>query len=590
MKPANNEMQPQHCSVIVIGAGESGVAVGCQLKSKLGVTDFRIFDRQGGIGGAWYINRYPGVACDIPALLFSYSFAPNYVWTSLFPPGQEIQQYIASVASRYSLEDNIELNTEVSEAQWLPDSAEWEVRITRLVPFTGDLSETERQRRIAQHGRASVYLDEEVVRSKVLITCAGELVEPNAWPANVPGIDKFQGEVMHSARWRDNVDLADKNVVVVGTGCTSAQLVPALLETSSNSNAVPASGVLAEKRGPRHVTQLMRTAPWYMARTTPPPAWFNRGITAIQLIPGLGRLFRFLLFLYAESTWLNVGMGPLGVTRRRRFQNSLLDHMRNVVPEKYHSMLTPTFGVGCKRIIIDDGWLDCLSLHDRFELTTRPLVSVGEKSVSGDEKGASEPLTKPADVIILANGFETSTYLHRVTIRNGAGKSLHDVWRAQGGPGAYLSTAVHGFPNFFMVLGPNAVSGHSSAILASENVAGYALRHFVGKVLSGEARTVEVREEAERRYTADVQRRSLDKVWQGCRGGYIAESGWNSSICPYNQIHFSMMCKYPKWEDWDIEYTTFGKAQLQKPGYATYIFMTAVVLATACLHILLRSR
>ncbi|KAK7949261.1 uncharacterized protein PG986_010147 [Apiospora aurea] len=565
-------MQPQSCSVIVIGAGESGIAVGCQLKSKLGVTDFCIFDRQGGIGGAWYINRYPGVACDIPALLFSYSFAPNYVWTSLFPPGQEIQQYIASVASKYGLEDNIELNTEVSEAQWLPDSAEWEVRITRLVPFAGDLSEAERQRRIAQHGRASVYLDEEVVRSKILITCAGELVEPHAWPAEVPGIDKFQGEVMHSARWRDDVDLADKNVVVVGTGCTSAQLVPALLETSSNT-------------------------PWYMARTTPPPARFNRGMTAIQLIPGLGRLFRFLLFLYAESTWLNVGMGPLGITRRRRFQKSLLAHLRKVVPEKYHAMLTPTFGVGCKRIIIDDGWLDCLSLHDRFELTTRPLVSVSERSVvlgpspeSGDEKGASEPLTKPADVIILANGFETSTYLHRITIRNGAGKSLHDVWREQGGPGAYLSTAVHGFPNFFMVLGPNAVSGHSSAILASENVAGYALRHFVAKVLSGEARTVEVREDAERRYTADVQRRSLDKVWQGCRGGYIAESGWNSSICPYNQIHFSMMCKYPKWEDWDIEYTTFGKSQLQKPGYATYMFVTAVVLVTASLHILFRSR
>ncbi|KAK8086053.1 hypothetical protein PG994_001027 [Apiospora phragmitis] len=554
-------MKPQHCSVIVIGAGESGIAVGCQLKSKLGVTDFRIFDRQGGIGGAWYINGYPGVACDIPALFFSYSFAPNYVWTSLFPPGQEIQQYLASVASKFSLEDNIELNTEVGEAQWLPESAEWEVRITRLVPFAGDLSEAERQRRIAQHGRAGVYLEDEVVRAKVLITCAGELVEPNAWPAEVPGIDAFRGEVMHSARWRDDVELADKNVVVVGTGCTSAQLVPALLETSSSSKAASSSSssssgdiTTEKKRGPKHVTQLMRTAPWYMARTTPPPAWFHRLVTAIQLIPGLGRLFRLLLFLYAESTWLNVGLGTLGVTRRRRFQASLLAHLRNVVPARYHAMLTPTFGVGCKRIIVDDGWLDCLSLQDRFELTTRPLVSIGERSVvlgpspasetgpgGDDEKGGtassssgnpSTVITQPADVIVLANGFETSTYLHRLTIRNGAGQSLHDVWRAQGGPGAYLSTAVHGFPNYFMVLGPNAVSGHSSAILASENVAGYALTHFVSKVLRGEARTVDVRGDAERRYTADVQRRSVDKVWQGCRGGYIAESGWNSSICP----------------------------------------------------------
>ncbi|KAK8078263.1 FAD/NAD(P)-binding domain-containing protein [Apiospora saccharicola] len=586
-------MKPQHCSVVVIGAGESGIAVGCQLKSKLGVTDFRIFDRQGGVGGAWYINRYPGVACDIPALFFSYSFAPNYVWTSLFPPGQEIQQYLALVASKYGLEDNIELNTEVTEAQWLPDTAEWEVRVTRLVPFAGDLSEAERQRRVAQHGRASVYLEEEVVRAKVLITCAGELVEPNAWPAEVPGIETFQGEVMHSARWRDDVDLEGKNVVVVGTGCTSAQLVPTLLETSSSSKATA-----EKKRGrPKHVTQLMRSAAWYMARPTPPPASFNRMMTVIQLIPGLGRLFRLLLFLYAESTWLNIGMGALGITRRRRFQNSLLAHMRKMVPEKYHAMLTPSFGVGCKRIIIDDGWLDCLSLHDRFELTTRPLVSVGETTVTlgpspepGDVKGASDPVTQPTDVIVLANGFETSTYLHRVTIRNGAGQSLRDAWRAQGGPGAYMSTAVHGFPNLFMVLGPNAVSGHSSAILASENIAGYVLPHFVSKVLSGEARTVEVKEDAERRYTTDVQRKSRDKVWQGCRGGYIAESGWNSSICPYNQIHFSMMCKYPKWQDWDIEYTAIGKDQLQKPSYATYLFVMVVVLTVACVHLLLRSK
>lgn len=210
-------------------------------------------------------------------------------------------------------------------------------------------------------------------------------------------------------------------------------------------------------------------------------------------------------------------------------------------------MLTPTFDVWCRRIIVDDGWLDCLSLsEDRFQLTTRPLVSVGPRSVilgpsssksesGGEETGgaAAEAVTEePADVIVLANRFDTSTYLHRINIRNGEGKSMHDVWRAQGGPGAYISTTVHGFPNFFMVLGPNGVGGHSSVILASENVAGYVLPHFVAKVLCGAARTVEVKEEAERRYTADVQRRSRDKVWQGCRGGYIADSGWNSAICP----------------------------------------------------------
>ncbi|KAK8135026.1 FAD/NAD(P)-binding domain-containing protein [Apiospora sp. TS-2023a] len=419
------------------------------------------------------------------------------------------------------------LNTEVTEAQWLPDTAEWEVRVTRLVPFACDLSEADRQRRVTQGGRGSIYREAETVRAKVLITCAGELVEPNARPADVPGIENFQGEVMHWARWRDDVDLEYKNVIVVGTGCTSAQLGPTLLETSSSSKAA----AVEKKRG--H------------------PSWNACYAPAIP------------------STWLNIGTGALGITRRRRFQNSLLGHMRKMVPEKYHAMLTPTFGVGCKRIIIDDGWLDCLSLHDRFELTTRPLVSVGERSVglgpspeSGDEKGATEPLTEPAGVIVLANGFETSTYLHRVTIRNGAGQSLQDIWRVPGGPGAYMSTDVHGFPNLFTVLGPNAVSRHSSAILASENIAGNVLPNFVARVLSGEARTVEVEEDAERWYTADVQRRSRDKY----------------------DVPVS------KCQDWDIEYTALRKAQQQTPGHATYLFVMVVVLIVASAHLLLRSR
>lgn len=445
---------------------------------------------------------------------------------------------MVSVCKKFNIIDNIQLNSEVCEAHWLPECSEWEVHVARLVPLAGDLSEAERQSRIEQHGRTSVYLDIEVIRSKILITCAGELVEPNVWPKDVSGLDVFQGDVMHSARWRDEVDLTDKHVVVVGTGCTSAQLVPSIMNIKAGS---PRDA----RKGPKHVTQLMRTAPWLMPRPSTPPVWFNRTMTALQLVPGLGFLFRGLLFLYAESTWLNVGMGRLGKGRRDRFQNSLLAHLRKTVPEKYHEMLTPDFGVGCKRIIIDDGWLECLGLQDRVELSTRPLVSVGARTVvlgplvtngtTSDDESSTSVITKPADVIILANGFETSTYLHRIKIQNAAGKSLHDVWRAKekgrGGPGAYLSTAVHGFPNFFMVLGPCSVSGHSSAILASENVAGYAL-NFVRLVLSGEARTVEVKLDAERRYTADVQERSADKVWQTCRGGYISETGWNSSICP----------------------------------------------------------
>ncbi|EXF79101.1 hypothetical protein CFIO01_06423 [Colletotrichum fioriniae PJ7] len=398
---------PKSFSAIIIGAGESGIAVGCMLKTKLGTDDFRIFDRQSGVGGAWYANRYPGVACDIPAIFYSYSFAPNYEWTTLFPPGQEIQQYLNGVCDKFGIRSNIQLNTEVSSARWIDEDAEWEVKVTYLDP-------------------RDKTPEEVTLRCKVLVTCAGELVEPNIWPQHVPGIESFQGQVFHTAQWKDEVSLTGKDVVTV--------------------------------------------------------------------------------------------------------------------PSRYHDMLTPHFGVGCRRIIVDCGWLESLSLPN-VELTNRPLVSIEPQGVvlgprpeeerlnSNDQKHHKEIIQKPADVILLANGFETSTYLHRLKVQGRNGTFLHDVWQANGGPGAYLSTAVHGFPNFFMVLGPNSVSGHSSAILASENVAGYAL-NFLKLVLSGQARTVEILLEAEQSYTADVQRRSLDKVWQTCHNGYIQKCGWNSSICP----------------------------------------------------------
>lgn len=348
-------------------------------------------------------------------------------------------------------------------------------------------------------------------------------MEPNSWPRDVPGLELFKGPVFHSARWKADIDLNDKDVVVVGAGCTAAQLVPSLMK---------------EPHAPKSVTQLMRSPPWVMPRPQTPHLWKKYASLVFQLLPPLALFLRYVLFFYAESTWLNIGMSRFNKWRRQRFEGNLLSHLQKTVPGKYLTMLTPSFGVGCRRIIIDDGWLDCLSLSN-VELTTRPLVSVNERGVVlGPEPSILSPTknnggysTKSADVIILANGFETSTYLHRLKVRGTNGKYLHDVWNERGGPSAYLSTAIHGFPNFFMILGPNAVSGHSSAILASENVANYALQ-FISLILKGKAETVEIKERAEKDYTAEVQRRSMDKVWQTCKNGYIAPNGWNSSICP----------------------------------------------------------
>ena len=418
---------------------------------------------------------------------------------------------------------NIQLNTEISEARWIENEAEWEVHLISLAPHTGDFSDVDRRERIRMRGENSVYLGESTIRTKILITCAGELVEPNTWPRNVPGSELFRGPIIHSARWRSDIDLREKDIMVIGTGCTSAQLVPSLIQ---------------EPYAARSVTQLMRSPPWIMSRPKTPLVWQRYSAIVFRLLPPLALMLRYLLFFYAESTWLNIGMSRLNKWRRECFERKLLSQLRKAIPGKYIDMLTPSYGVGCKRIIVDGGWLDCLKLPN-VELTTRPLLSVNERSVvlgpepadSKSTKTSRSICTKSADVIILANGFETSTYLHRLKVQGIDGVSLQDVWKERGGPSAYLSTAVHGFPNFFMILGPNAVSGHSSAILASENVANYALQ-LISPILRGEAYRVEIKEEAERSYTAEVQTRTRNKVWQTCRNGYIAQNGWNSSICP----------------------------------------------------------
>lgn len=415
------------------------------------------------------------------------------------------------------------MNTEISEARWIENESEWEIHLTTLAPFAGDLSDAERRERVGKKGESDTYLGNSTVRTKVFISCAGEFVKPNSWPRDFPDIKLFKGPVFHSARWKADIDLRNKDVVVVGAGCTSAQLVPSLME---------------EPHAARSITQLMRSPPWVMPRPETPDLWKKYASLVFQILPPLALFLRYILFLYAETTWFNIGMTRFNKWRRRRFESKLLLHLRKTVPEKYIPMLTPSFGVGCRRIIIDGGWLDSLNLPN-VELTTRPLVSVNERSVVlGPEPSIASPtknngclVTKPADVIILANGFEKSTFLHRLKIRGTDGKYLQDVWNEREGPSAYLSTAVHGFPNFFMILGPNAISGHGSAILATENVANYALQ-FVSLILKGKAQVVEVKEKAERDYTSEVQRRSIDKVWQTCRKGYIAPNGWNSAICP----------------------------------------------------------
>ncbi|KAL8736242.1 MAG: hypothetical protein Q9166_000397 [cf. Caloplaca sp. 2 TL-2023] len=542
--------------ILIVGAGESGIALAARLKEE-GFDQYRLFERQAGIGGTWWINRYPGVACDIPAPFYSFSFSPNLRWTSLHPGGAEIYKYLSHITEKYRFVDKIQVNTDVSELRWLEDERLWEVTLTHMVPGTGDLSRKVINQRIAEHGKESVYLRQEVVRARIVCSCAGGLVEPNAWPSSIPGRDTFEGPVFHSARWDDTVDLNDKNVIVVGTGCSAAQFVPRLTKEPYNAKSV---------------TQVMRSPPWVVPKPKPPGGKENfekYSPTIFSTVPGFAKLFRFLCFATVERDWFTIfDDNSWNHKSRKKLESRLVEHMKSVVPEKYHEILTPDYSIGCKRRISDLEWFP--SLNDpKIELTTKPITKVSPNHITigpgrtypdpndTNSKAPTHEETIPADVIILGNGFEVTTWLHPLKIRGKNGEYMQDVWNARGGPQAYLGLAMDGFPNLFIVFGPNTATGHSSVILASENMVEYNIK-LIKKILRGDVSTIEVKKESEIAWTKLVQERLKRTVFNGGCHNWYQVDGWNSTGYPYSQIDFTFRCMFPKWSDWDFQYTRKG--------------------------------
>lgn len=429
--------------------------------------------------------------------------------------------------------DKIQLNTNVAEARWLEDEEVWEVTLIHMAAGAGDLSEKERQEKITQQGEESVYMRREIVRAKILASAVGGLVEPRSWPEHIPGRENFKGSMFHSARWDYNVDLNNKDVIVVGTGCSAAQFVPRLTKSPFNAKSV---------------TQIMRSPPWVVPRPQPPfgaKKWEKWSPTVLSTVPGLAYMLRALIFFGAELDFYKIfGRDEYSAKARAKIEKELLDHMRSTVPEKYHEILTPDYGVGCKRRVFDATWFPGLN-DPKIELTTLPITSIQSNEVTlgpgrtypdpKDEKSSvpQDEVKKPADVIVLANGFDVTTWLHPLKIRGKGGKHLHDVWNERGGPQAYLGAAMDGFPNFFIIFGPNTATGHSSVILATENMVNYSLK-FMKPILNGDVRTYEVKKEAEVNWTQDIQEKLKDTVWMsgGCQSWYKTDNGWNATVYP----------------------------------------------------------
>ncbi|KYK59859.1 hypothetical protein DCS_00993 [Drechmeria coniospora] len=525
-----------------IGSGFSAIGLGATLKRWYGITDVRFFERHEDLGGTWFVNTYPGAACDIPSILYSFSFAPNPKWTRVLPSSGELWDYLKTVAAEYDLPSKMSFGVVVERCEWIEATHRWRLHLRK-----------------ASDG--STYAHE----CQFLFSGTGILVQPRE--PDMPGIESFQGPVFHAARWRSDVALEGKNVAVIGNGCTATQIVPNIIE------------------GAEHVTQFARSKHWMI-----PPIDVPQTQTIQWLfghVPGLMALVRAAVFVYAENDMRGFYMTKAAARFRAGREAEATRYIKKHAPAKYHDMLIPDFEIGCKRRIFDCGYLKALHAPN-LDVVDDPIVEILPQGI----RTKNGSVTK-TDVIVLANGYSTNQFMAGIEVAGRNGVTLGEHWSKFDGPEAYNCVAMNEFPNFFMILGPNSTTGHTSTIMAVENGINYALR-VLKPVLDGDATTVEVKHEAEARYSRQMQEDLHKSVWWGgCQSWYNTagkRSGktWNSMTYPHSQAHYWYKCLFPNYQDWTYTLTPGAPRRLFLRRVLKLVLWTGAFISAIQMSLLVR--
>ncbi len=449
--------------VAIVGTGFSGVAVAAELQD-LGITSFTLLEKADQVGGVWRDNTYPGAACDVPSHLYSFSWKPNPDWSLRFAPQEEIHAYLQEAAEERGLLPHCRFGVEVVRAVWSDRTATWDVHLD-----TG-----------------------EILVVDVLVAGTGQLNRP-AIPA-LPGLDDFAGTSFHSARWDHDADLAGREVVVIGTGASAIQFVPHLADVATR------------------VTVVQRSAPWVVPK--PDRAYADVERRAFAHLPGYAQAYRAYLYWRSEGRWPAFSGNPLAA----RVATALaIRHMRRDLPDDVRERVTPDYPIGCKRILQSNDWYPTLA---------RPNVDVvegGVAAVDADAVVLSDGTRVPCDAIVWGTGFRTTEFLAPIEVLGRDGVDLDDAWRD--GAEAHLGITVAGFPNLFLMYGPNTNLGHNSIIFMLECQARY-----IGQALQTMTRedlaSIEVREDTHRRFNDSLQRRLRESIWSGnCDSWYVDENG-----------------------------------------------------------------
>jgi len=499
-------------TAIVIGGGVSGICAGIEL-GKLGI-DYTLFEKNEDFGGTWFENRYPGCGVDTPSLTYTFSCRPND-WSMYFPLRDEIEGYLLDTAREFGLYDKACFRTHVEEARWNTATDQWDVTIT-----TPD-------------GKRETH------SADYLFSAVGILNIPK-YP-QIDGLDEFAGEVYHTSRWPAEADLSGKRVAVIGNGASGMQVAPAIADEVSRMTIFARSKQWAapfpqfRKKVPEGVRYLMQVVPLYRAWLEQRLSWtFNDRVH--------GTLFRDPEWEHPERA-----VNEINDAHRRVFTRYVEEQLQDR-PELIERVL-PEYPPFAKRMLLDNGW---------FRTIKKPHVDLIPEhlaKVDGNTLFTSSGETVEADVIILATGFQTTNVLGSYDIVGREGQLLRDHW-GEDNASAYLGTLVPGFPNFFILLGPNVGSGHGGSMIRNiENQ-----MHFAGQVVqcaeAQEASTVEVKETAYTDYSRRIDDAHDRLVWThpGTENWYRNSQGRVVAITPWRNDAFWRMTRSPDEADLQFDH------------------------------------
>jgi cation diffusion facilitator CzcD-associated flavoprotein CzcO len=450
--------------IAIIGAGMAGILSGIKL-AEAGFDDFTIYEKADRVGGTWRENSYPGLSCDVPSHLYSYSFAPNAEWSRRFSPGPEIQAYFEEMTRRYSLESHIAFDTEVKRCSF--EDGRWKIETA----------------------------DGDIEFAHFVIAATGVLHHPSL--PDIPGLDRFEGKVFHSARWDHDVSIDDKRVGIIGTGSTAVQIVSALVDRVAK------------------LSVFQRTPQWIMPQEN--PAYDEEEKAAFRAEPERMRALREDISRLFADNFANAVVDADSPQMKLIEQLCRENLETSVADPELRERLRPDYRAACKRLVISP---------DFYHAMQQPNVDLVTESISGAEASGlrtRDGALHELDVLVLATGFRVDRFMRPIEVRGRNGVALEDVWRDR--PTAYLAIAIPDFPNLFMLNGPNGPVGNFSLIEVAEMQIAYILK-LMEWVRGGDCREVSVRKRASEQFDRERTEAARNTVWAtGCRSWYLDDRG-----------------------------------------------------------------